>query len=140
MNQILSMPGQPFKSHWPLSLTWVSISVRKLISENAVNIVIIFSNLKNAIFYVHIWNLYGKCIRMSTNMPMFGPVVLEMDCDIFSLVFSSLQHNRVFIFYAAYSINYLLTNLHRWGSMYCSMVDNIMLEWCLKLAHYIIIH
>ncbi len=31
----------------------------------------------------HIWNEHGKCIKMSTNMPMFGPVVLKTIYDIF---------------------------------------------------------
>ncbi len=29
-------------------------------------------------YYTHIWNEHGKCITMSTNKPMFGPVVLEI--------------------------------------------------------------
>ncbi len=28
------------------------------------------------------WNQQGKCIRRSTSQPMFGPVVLEIDCGI----------------------------------------------------------
>ena len=32
---------------------------------------------------VHIWNHHWKCITMSTNMIMFGPVVLEIACGIF---------------------------------------------------------
>ncbi len=32
--------------------------------------------------YVHIWNQPEICIKMSTNKPMFGPVDLEIACDI----------------------------------------------------------
>ena len=31
---------------------------------------------------IHIWNQHAKCIKMNTNKPMFGPVVLEIACDI----------------------------------------------------------
>ena len=29
------------------------------------------------------WNQHGKCIKMNTNMPLFGSVVLEIACGIF---------------------------------------------------------
>ncbi len=43
----------------------------------------IFKNFRNFIFHVHIWNQHEKYIKMDTNKPMFGPVVLEIACDIF---------------------------------------------------------
>ena len=35
-------------------------------------------------YYAHIWNQHQKCIRMSTNKPMFGPVVFETPYAIFT--------------------------------------------------------
>ncbi len=33
---------------------------------------------RNVTFYDHIWNQHGKSIKMNTNKPMFGQVVLEI--------------------------------------------------------------
>ena len=40
----------------------------------------IFFSKKFRILKFHgcIWNQHGKCIKMNTNKPMFGPVVLEI--------------------------------------------------------------
>ncbi len=39
-------------------------------------------NFKN---YARIWNQHGKCIKMSTNKPMFGPAVLEITFGILTI-------------------------------------------------------
>ncbi len=44
-------------------------------------------NFRNVTFYVYIWNYHGKCIKININIPMFGPVVLEMH-----LIFSQTKH------------------------------------------------
>ena len=44
----------------------------------------IFKNFRNITFCVHNRNQHEKCIRMSTNRPMFGLMVLETTCDIFT--------------------------------------------------------
>ena len=33
-------------------------------------------------YYAHMWNQHSKYIKMSTNMTIFGSVVLEIACDI----------------------------------------------------------
>ena len=38
----------------------------------------ISKNFQIVQFQVHIWNEHVKCIKMSTNKPVFGPVVLEI--------------------------------------------------------------
>ena len=43
-----------------------------------------------------IWYQHGKCIRMSTNKPIFGPVVLEIAWDIFINKTSSFHCNMQF--------------------------------------------
>ncbi len=43
----------------------------------------IFKNFRIVKYCIHIWHKHGKCIKMNTNKPMFGPVVLEIACDIF---------------------------------------------------------
>ena len=43
----------------------------------------IFKNFGILKDYGHIWNQHGKYIKMSTNMPQFGPVVLEIPGSIF---------------------------------------------------------
>ncbi len=42
----------------------------------------------------HICNQHDKCSQMSTNKPMFGPVVVEIACNIFIYkdVFIPLKH------------------------------------------------
>ncbi len=48
--------------------------------------------------HVYIWNQHRKGIRkMSTNTPMFGPVVLEITCDIFINKTLSVHHIHVVI-------------------------------------------
>ena len=39
-----------------------------------------FQKFKNVRYGVNIWNQHRKCLKMSTNKPMFGPVVLEITC------------------------------------------------------------
>ncbi len=57
-------------------VTWLRIyNSLNLFSEK-------FQNVKIVKYGVPIWNQYGKYKKMSTNMPMFGSVVLEIDCDI----------------------------------------------------------
>ncbi len=41
-----------------------------------------FSRISEYKYCAQIWNQHAKCIKMSTNMPMFGPVVLEIACGI----------------------------------------------------------
>ncbi len=61
-------------------------------------------NFKIGKTYAHIWNQHRKCIRMSTNMPMFGLVVLEIACDIFiHMTYSSIE-------LGSYSINCIIKN------------------------------
>ncbi len=52
-----------------------------------VNTLIIFHKnlniLRNVTFHVHIWNQHRKCIKMNTNKPMFGHVVLKIACSLF---------------------------------------------------------
>ncbi len=43
------------------------------------------------IFFVNIWNQHDKWIKIGTNMPMFGQVVLEMACSIFTFLRSKLE-------------------------------------------------
>ncbi len=43
----------------------------------------LFKNFGILKHYAHIWNQHEKCIKMNTNKPMFGLVVLEIACDIF---------------------------------------------------------
>ena len=43
----------------------------------------IFSTISELSNCVHILLQHEKCIQMSTNKPMIGPVVLEIACDIF---------------------------------------------------------
>ena len=53
----------------------------------------IFKNFRILTYRAHIWNQHGECIEMSTNMPMIGPVVLEIVCDIFIKdIFFPLKH------------------------------------------------
>ena len=42
----------------------------------------IFKNFRIVKYCGHIWNQDRKCITMSINNPVFGPVVLEIACDI----------------------------------------------------------
>ena len=35
-------------------------------------------NFQKSNFYYHIWIQHEKCIQMSTNKPLIGPVVFEM--------------------------------------------------------------
>ncbi len=44
------------------------------------------------------WNCHGKCIKMSTNKIMFGPLVLQIGCDVFikkNLSIQTLQLQRM---------------------------------------------
>ncbi len=41
---------------------------------------------RNVVFNAHICIQNKNCIKMSTNMPMFGPVVLEIACDSFIII------------------------------------------------------
>ncbi len=43
----------------------------------------VFKNFWNITFCIHICNQHENCIKMSTNMPMFGAVVLEIAYYIF---------------------------------------------------------
>ena len=54
-------------------------------------------------YCAYIWNQNGKCIKVNTNKPLFGPVVLEITCDIFmiKLVVSlqnTVNHNSIIYF------------------------------------------
>ncbi len=42
-----------------------------------------FKKLIILTFYTHIWNQHEKCTKKSTNMPIFGPAVLEIAFDAF---------------------------------------------------------
>ncbi len=42
----------------------------------------IVKKLKMVKYHVYIWNHHGNSIKMSTNKPMFGIVVLEIPCGI----------------------------------------------------------
>ncbi len=41
-----------------------------------------FKKFRIVKFHDHIWYQHEECIKMSTNKPMFGLVVLEIACDI----------------------------------------------------------
>ncbi len=38
-----------------------------------------------------VWNQNGKCIKMSTNMPIFGPVVHKTTCIFFIFIFLIME-------------------------------------------------
>ena len=42
----------------------------------------IFQNIRKLKYHAHIWNQHGKCIKMSTNKPMFGPVIIAPEQDM----------------------------------------------------------
>ena len=72
---------------FPLTLpTWLSIADDTYIfSEIFRNFV---KNVKIVTFHAHIWNQHEKCIKMSTNKPMFGPVVLEIVIFFINMLYS----------------------------------------------------
>ncbi len=50
--------------------------------KGIVNGNILFKKIQIIKFHVYIWNQQRICIKMSTNKPMFGPVVLEISCRV----------------------------------------------------------
>ena len=42
-----------------------------------------FFGISKFLNFMTIWHRHGKCITMSTNKPMVGPVALEIACGIF---------------------------------------------------------
>ncbi len=90
--------------HWNISWhnlalsMWVSMySTLSLFRKLFTNFKI-FQNFTISKYCIHIWNQHGKCIKMSTNMPMFGLVVLEIVCDIVIIV-CAIFINKIFPFY-----------------------------------------
>ncbi len=72
-----------------LFYTWMSGEIDTIFHE-------IFKKFRNVTFYVHIWHKEGKCFKMNTNKPMFGPVVLRIACGIsISNIFVLLKHVRL---------------------------------------------
>ncbi len=53
----------------------------------------IVKNYRIVTYCAHIWHQHRKCIKMRTKKRMFGPVVLEIACDIFTNhIFFLLEH------------------------------------------------
>ena len=66
------------------------VDTNNLLSKNH-----IFSQkFNNVTFHVHIQNQHEKCIRMKTNKPTFGPVVLEIAGDIYKNRASSFHRSH----------------------------------------------
>ena len=56
-------------------------SLNAVVKSNAVGTFFpkkIFKNFRIVKCWADIWNQHEKCIKMNTNMPMFGPVALEI--------------------------------------------------------------
>ena len=84
---LLALPIMDVHGRWTLTLSTHTLSADDSVTfcQN------IFNNFRIVTYFDHIWNQHWKCINMSTNKPMFGPVVLEVFCDIFNNKTSSFR-------------------------------------------------
>ncbi len=81
-----------FFQHSLVSMTSKYHFFQKIFKRFCLLICYKFSMVK---YFAHIQNRLANCIKMSSNKPMFGPVVLEMICDIFIDMISSFHLKRV---------------------------------------------
>ncbi len=68
----------------------------------------VYKKVRNGNCHDHIWNQHEKCFKMSTNMPMFGPVVLEIAC-IFTY--------RALFFHWSVQLAYGVLTCYGWKSL-----------------------